>query len=228
MDWPAFLWFGSFILRVSLRVASWLIISLGGLWSRAFMFGGTNSQKFLHSLPIDTQRKAEVEKGSPGETDYKQGAGASFQWGLTSRCRHLNDISTFKGWICWSLCSKLTLLPPKPRGKQSEPLTAEISQAESSHFMLPLKYWLDLPRKFSIGGRELHRMFVSILKFLDMQGLEVPIMDLPSSMALGEAQHSGVVLETFLSMTIYWFSQKRPYTSKFLACPLQSPCQLLL
>ena len=51
---------------------------------------------------------------------------------------------------------------------------------------------------------------MSILKFLDMQGVEVPIMDFPSSLALGEAQLSGEVLETFPSMTIYRFSQKRP------------------
>ena len=50
-------------------------------------------------------------------------------------------------------------------------------------------------------------MFASILKFLDVQGLEVPVMDLLSSLALEEAQHSGEVLEAFPSMTVYWFSQ---------------------
>jgi len=53
-------------------------------------------------------------------------------------------------------------------------------------------------------------MFASIYKFLDVQGLEVSVMDLLSSLALGEAQLSGEVLETFSSVTIYWFSQKRP------------------
>ena len=52
-------------------------------------------------------------------------------------------------------------------------------------------------------------MFASIYKFLDVQGLEVSVMDLLSSLALGEAL-SGEVLQTFSSMTIYWFSQKRP------------------
>lgn len=56
----------------------------------------------------------------------------------------------------------------------------------------------------------MQKMFASILKFLDLQGLEVPIMDFLSSLALGEAQHSDKVLEPFPSMTIYWFSQKRP------------------
>jgi len=68
-----------------------------------------------------------------------------------------------------------------------------------------------LPREVSYQReRQLQRMFASIYKFLDVQGLEVSVMDLLSSLALGEAQLSGEVLETFYSVTIYWFSQKRP------------------
>lgn len=59
-------------------------------------------------------------------------------------------------------------------------------------------------------------MLASIWKFLNVQGLEVPRMDFFSSLALGEAQHSGEVLETLPRDDVLVFSEE--------ALNFQVPC----
>lgn len=67
-------------------------------------------------------------------------------------------------------------------------------------------------------------MFASIYKFLDVQGLEISVMDLLSSLALGEAQLSGEVLETFFlndNLLVY------PEEALNLQVPFFSPSESL-
>lgn len=57
----------------------------------------------------------------------------------------LEDSPKFECLMPWSSCSALSLLPIKPCGKQSEPFKSDISQAESSPFVLLCSFAQEFP-----------------------------------------------------------------------------------
>lgn len=110
--------------------------------------------------------------------------------------------------MCWSSSSELSLLPLKPCGKQSEPFKFDISQAKSSRFMLLCKYLVALPRSFlpekGITAEDVC-IYFEVPRCARTRG---PHDGSPLLLALGEAQHSGEVLEHFPPMSTVGFPRK--------------------